>query len=137
MVLNIIASERTWSRLSSTTRMRFIAARWRAWLSACIFRLCRRYVSFCPTAQVAANRQRSRGRLQTPHEDENALPADRRAHRGARRLARQDARPCARARQAGRPPGDPGMEVERPGVVERRHHLHRRDLQERREADLS
>src|SRR4051812_6276809 len=57
--------------------------------------------------------------------------------RRARRLARENTCPDAQAHQGSRPGGDRGVEVDgHSDLVTRRHHLHRRVLQEGREADL-
>src|SRR5579885_2128774 len=66
-----------------------------------------------------------------------SFSVDRRENQGARRLAGRDALAAARTDQGSRPRGRRGVEMERRSrVVARRTHLHRRDLQERREDDL-
>src|SRR5208337_899326 len=71
--------------------------------------------------------------------DQGRIPfsADRREDQGTGRLEGQDALPCPRSHQAGGPRSGRGVEVERrSGVVPRWTDLHRRDVQERREADF-
>src|SRR5262245_16255846 len=72
------------------------------------------------------------------------LSADRCENQGAERLAGRDARAGPKAHQGGRPRSRRGDEMEKAieldardsSVGARRHHLHRRDVQGRREADL-
>src|SRR6266851_4863760 len=71
--------------------------------------------------------------------DQGRIPfsADRREDQGTGRLEGRDALPCPRSHQTGCPPSGRGVEVERrSGLVSRWNNLHRRDLQERREADV-
>src|SRR5713226_2781981 len=71
--------------------------------------------------------------------DQGRIPfsADRREDQGTGRLEGQDALPCPRSHQAGGPRSGRGVEVERrSGVVSRWTDLHRRDVQERCEADF-
>src|SRR5436190_17281001 len=66
-----------------------------------------------------------------------SLSAHRRANRRARRLARRDSLSATRPDQGGGPWSGGGVEMEGgSGLVTRRLDLHRRDLQERRKADL-
>ena len=62
--------------------------------------------------------------------------AHRRTHQGIGRLAWEDAGPSACADQASRPRHRRRMEMERAGVVARRHYLYRRNIQKRGEADI-
>src|SRR5437667_12909513 len=65
------------------------------------------------------------------------IALDRREDQGAGRLARRGTFPDPLPDQGGRPRSCRRMEVAgRPGLVPRRTDMHRRDLQERREADV-
>src|SRR5438128_12596116 len=91
-----------------------------------------------------ASRKKQKERERKKHHEEErvserkvSISDDRREDQGAGRLAGQDALTAPHIDQASRPRGGRGVEVERgSGVVSRRIDLHRRDVQERRGADL-